>query len=84
MPAIRKVGEGIRIERPSGRKRITLDTRNLNKTTNRIASQAQMMLQSHLGGILNLGRRSSKQLARRSGRHRTSDTDLTLTTDLRS
>ena len=78
MLAIGEIGEGIRIQRTGCRKGIAFDTRNLYQPANRVASQSQVMLQPHLGRILDLCRRPPEQLAGRSSCHRTSHTDLSL------
>ena len=42
---------------------IALDARNLYQSANRVAGHTQMMLQSHFGSILYLGRTTTEKLA---------------------
>ena len=53
-------GEDITVESTGSGKGIALYTRNLNKTTHWVTRHSQMMLQSHLSGILYLRRTASK------------------------
>src|SRR3712207_9435734 len=78
MLTVRERGVKLRIERPTSRKSIALDTRYLYQTADRVAGHAQMVLQPHLGGILYLRRTTSEKLTRSRAGHSTSHTDLTL------
>src|SRR3712207_8230807 len=78
MLTVRERGVKLRIERPTSRKSIALDTRYLYQTADRVAGHAQMVLQSHLGGILYLRRTTSEKLTRSRAGHSTSHTNLTL------
>ena len=73
-------GEDITVESTGCGKGIALYTRNLNKTTHWVTRHSQMMLQSHLSGILYLRRTASKQLACSRRGHGTSHTHLSLAT----
>ena len=74
----------IGIQGSGGSVGVALDARDLNKSADRVAGHAEMMLQTHFGSIFYLRRGPSKQLIGSSSRHRTCHTDLTLTANFRS
>ena len=80
--AIGKGGIDVGIQSTGSSVSITLDARNLHQATNRVASHAQVMLQSHFSCIFNLIRTASKELASISCCHSTGYTHLTLTTHI--
>ena len=70
------------VQRASGSKGVTLDTRNLNQSAYRVTGHAQVVLQAHLGRIFYLRWGAAKQLASSSRRHRTGHTYLALAAHL--
>ena len=81
MPAVAVEREpccGDRLHRPDS---ISFDARNLHQPSDGIAGQAQIVLHSDLGGVLDLLRRTTENLSQRTGRHRASGADLALAAD---
>src|SRR5271157_4268371 len=69
---IRIICKGCTVQGPQCSKGISLDTRNLYQSINRIASKSEVMFQTHLGRIFDLMDRSTQQLHCAGCRHGTS------------
>src|SRR5687768_16625788 len=64
--------------------RVALDAGDLDQARDRIAGEAEIMLHSDLGGILDLPGRSTERRGEPGGGHRAGDSDLALAADLGS
>src|SRR6266545_5980613 len=64
--------------------RVAFDAGDLDQPADRVAGEAQVVLDADLRGVLDLLRRPAQHLAQRAGGHRAGRSDLTLAADLRA
>ena len=82
---VRAVGErgvGVGVEGPGCGDGVALDAGDLHQSAHGVACEAQVVFETHLGGVFDLRRGSAEELARGGGSHGARHADLALAADL--
>ena len=80
--AVAAEGEPGRVDRLDRGDGVALDAGDLHEAADRVAGEAEVVLDADLGGVLDLLGGAAEHLAQRPGRHRAGRADLALAADL--